>query len=137
MSGPGDPDTIRGSGEAPGSGGVQGSDSNGFDSSGRAERPGLRVCEDGTTGQRAAQIIVDNEALADEILQKLREGEGFAQLARKYLTDQTGPAGGDIGVFKQGDLLPEFEDLIQSLRPALVGQPLKTTQGYHIIKRPF
>ncbi len=86
---------------------------------------------------RAAHIVVDKVALAEVLIQKTKEGEDFSLLARVHSTDPSGRDGGDIGAFNPGDLMPEFENLVRSLRPGQVGGPLKTKQGYHIIKRIY
>ncbi len=86
---------------------------------------------------RARHIVVKSEELARSLLQKVRSGEDFSALARTHSTDPSGRAGGDIGAFKPGDLLPAFEDVVKGLQPGEVGEPLRTAVGWHVIERIY
>lgn len=83
---------------------------------------------------RASHIQVETEAEAKEILQKLKEGADFGQLARQYSKDPSKERGGDIGYFAKGQLMPEIEDACFKLEVGQVSDIIKTQFGYHIIK---
>jgi len=70
---------------------------------------------------------------AEKILNEAKKGDDFASLALKYSEDPSKDKGGDLGFFKKGDLLPEFEKKAFSLNPQEIGMA-KTSLGYHIIK---
>ncbi len=74
-------------------------------------------------------------ALAEELRQRIADGEDFAQLAREY-SDDTGSAenGGDLGWFGRGAMVPAFEEAAFALAPGEVSQPVKSDFGYHIIE---
>ncbi len=84
---------------------------------------------------RASHILVKTEAEANKILERLKKGEDFAALAKKYSID-TGTAknGGDLGYFSAGQMAPEIEQAAIKLKPGEVGGPVKTKFGYDIIK---
>jgi peptidyl-prolyl cis-trans isomerase SurA len=85
--------------------------------------------------QDADDLLV--EALrhkGDTILERLRRGEDFQQLARVYSDDASGKNGGDLGFFKRGELLPEFERATFGLQPGQVIGLVRTKIGFHIIK---
>jgi hypothetical protein len=83
-----------------------------------------------------SHILVETEEEADFILQKLRQGANFEDLARQYSIDQaSGLKGGDLGKFSRGDLRPEFEDVIFYMKIGEISKVVKTDLGYHIIKR--
>jgi peptidyl-prolyl cis-trans isomerase C len=86
---------------------------------------------------RARHIVVKSEALASSLLQRIRSGENFAALARTHSADPSAASGGDIGAFKPGDLLPEFEERVKELPPGGVGGPFQTAMGWHIIERTY
>lgn len=83
---------------------------------------------------RASHIQVDTEAEAKEILQKLKDGADFGQLARLYSKDPSKDRGGDIGYFVKGQLMPEIEEACFKLEVGQVSDIIKTQLGYHIIK---
>ncbi len=58
----------------------------------------------------------------------------FAKIAEKYSED-TGTAknGGDLGWVGRGQMVPEFEMMLNKLGPGEIGGPIRTVYGYHII----
>ncbi len=84
----------------------------------------------------ASHILVETEAEAKQILNQLRQGASFEELARKYSIDKaSGAKGGDLGRFGRGDFLPAFENAVFRLKVGEVSGIVKTSLGYHIIKR--
>jgi peptidyl-prolyl cis-trans isomerase C len=83
---------------------------------------------------RASHILIADEAQAKLILDELSKGANFEDLAKKYSIDATAARGGDIGYFREGQLVPEFEKVCMNLDIGQTGEILKTQIGYHIIK---
>ncbi len=83
---------------------------------------------------RASHILVADEALARSVADELSKGGDFAELAKKYSIDATASRGGDIGFFRGGQLVPEFEKACLALNVGQTGEILHTQFGYHIIK---
>ncbi|MBI4409153.1 MAG: peptidylprolyl isomerase [Gemmatimonadetes bacterium] len=74
-------------------------------------------------------------ALAEETLAKVRAGEDFAQLAKRYSDDPgSREKGGDLGWFRQGQMVKQFEEMAYRLRPGEVSGIVETAFGFHIIK---
>lgn len=87
------------------------------------------------TELRASHILVDTEKEAQDIHARIKKGESFAELAKKYSKDKgSADKGGDIGYFARGKMVPEFENAAANLKPGEVSEPVKTRFGYHIIK---
>jgi peptidyl-prolyl cis-trans isomerase SurA len=74
------------------------------------------------------------KAKADDILAKLRGGADFSQLARNSSDGQTAAQGGDIGQFRRGAMAKVLEDATFSLKAGQYTDPIRTKQGYVILK---
>ncbi|WP_019896463.1 SurA N-terminal domain-containing protein [Hydrogenovibrio halophilus] len=67
--------------------------------------------------------------------QQLQEGADFAELAKEHSEDPgSADAGGDLGRFQQGLMVPEFDQAVFSLDKGALSEPVKTEFGYHLIK---
>jgi peptidyl-prolyl cis-trans isomerase SurA len=71
---------------------------------------------------------------ADAIETKLQGGADFAELAKADSAGQTAAQGGDLGDFKPGQLAKVLEDDTFSLKPGQFTQPIRTKQGWVILK---
>jgi parvulin-like peptidyl-prolyl isomerase len=74
------------------------------------------------------------ESRAGEIVDRLKQGEDFGELARQYSEDPSGKFGGDLGYVELGSLLKEVEDVALSMKPGEVSEPFWSSAGLHIIK---
>jgi peptidyl-prolyl cis-trans isomerase SurA len=85
----------------------------------------------------SSEDSVKAKAKIDEILEKLKKGENFEDLARQYSDDAgSGRNGGVLPWFGTGRMVPEFEKAAFSLQTdGEVSAPIKTQYGWHIIKR--
>lgn len=83
----------------------------------------------------ARHILVDDEATAKEVLEKLNKGEDFVELAKEYSKDSANAEqGGDLGWFTVGTMVTEFNDAAYALEVNEISEPVKTDYGYHIIQ---
>jgi len=69
-----------------------------------------------------------------EVLDRIRKGEDFGEMALLYSQDPSAKDRGDLGYFKKGELLPAFEKELDRLRVGEVGGILRTEFGFHLIK---
>jgi len=70
-----------------------------------------------------------------EVQEKLNAGESFEELAKIYSKDPgSASSGGDLGSFEQGMMVPEFDEVVFTMQPGEVSEPVKTEFGYHLIK---
>jgi peptidyl-prolyl cis-trans isomerase C len=84
---------------------------------------------------RAKHILVGSEEEAKKIHERIQKGEDFSTLAKKFSKDKgTAKKGGDLGFFRQGKMVPEFEIVAFNLKVGSVSKPIKTRFGHHIIK---
>ncbi|WP_169738520.1 peptidylprolyl isomerase [Afifella pfennigii] len=83
----------------------------------------------------ARHILVTTKEEADEIIQELKDGKDFAELAKEKSTGPSGPQGGDLGYFVKGRMVPEFDQAVFDMQPGEVSEePVKTEFGWHVIK---
>lgn len=93
---------------------------------------------------RARHILVETKEAADAIIADLEGGADFIALAKEKSTGPSGPQGGDLGFFGQGQMVPPFEQAAFALEPGgITKEPVQTQFGFHVIKleekreRPF
>lgn len=84
---------------------------------------------------RASHILVDHEHEANDLLAKIKGGKTFEEMAQKFSKCPSGDQGGDLGFFKKGMMVPEFEVAAFGLQPGDTSPPVRTQFGYHLIKR--
>jgi len=82
-----------------------------------------------------AHILVKTELEAKAILQRLNQGEKFANIAKEVSLCPFGKRGGDLGTFTRGKMVKEFETCAFALQKGQVSPIVKTKFEYHIIKR--
>ena len=92
------------------------------------------VTDSMTTAEKTA---AEEEALktAKEVITKLKNGEKFEDLAKKYSKDDSNKdKGGDLGYFTNGEMEEAFEEAAKKLKVGkYTTEPVKTSYGYHII----
>lgn len=79
----------------------------------------------------------DDEALqkkAEEVMQRLRNGEEFALLAMSYSDDPSGKSGGEMGFIKKEYMGKEFLAVLSKMPVGAISAPFWTGRGLHIIQ---
>lgn len=72
---------------------------------------------------------------AEEVLQKAKSGEDFAELAKEYSDDSANASsGGNLGDFTSGEMVEEFSNAAFALDKNEISDIVETQYGYHIIK---
>ncbi len=75
------------------------------------------------------------QSLAQEVYQKIQDGEDFADLAKEYSDDKpSAEDGGELPLAERGTYVEPFEMALYSLKKDQVSEPVKTEFGYHLIK---
>lgn len=82
----------------------------------------------------ASHILVAEEDKANEIYEKVKNGNDFASLAKEFSTCPSKEKGGELGTFTRGQMVKEFEDAVFNNEVGAITEPVKTQFGYHIIK---
>jgi len=83
---------------------------------------------------RARHILVETEDEAKAIVEELKKGADFAELAKKKSKDPGASDGGDLGFFTKEQMVPEFSAAAFALEPGKISDPVKSQFGWHVIK---
>lgn len=83
---------------------------------------------------RVRQILVNDESIAKDIQEKLKQGADFGELSAEYSRAPNAKRGGEIGFVSRGEVPKMFEDQIFSLRPGEISDIISTDSSYHIFK---
>lgn len=83
---------------------------------------------------KASHILVSSINQANDLYAQINSGGSFADLAKKHSTCPSGKKGGDLGFFRRGQMVREFEDAAFGAGKGQVVGPIKTQFGYHLIK---
>lgn len=85
---------------------------------------------------RCSHILTKKQIEALNILERLKKGESFSNLAKEHSIDRaSGKKGGDLGFFTKGMMVKPFEQAAFNLNKGEISEPIKTEFGYHVIKR--
>lgn len=82
----------------------------------------------------ARHILVETEDEAKAVVEELKKGADFAELAKKKSKDPGASDGGDLGFFTKEQMVPEFSAVAFALEPGKISDPVKSQFGWHIIK---
>lgn len=104
-----------------------------------------RVGTDTTFAARASHILFSTQgksdtekaaikAKAQQVLDRARAGENFAQLAAQYGEDGTRSRGGDLNWFTRGQMVRPFENAVFNAPVGLIPTLVETDFGYHVVK---
>lgn len=74
------------------------------------------------------------EEKAALVISKLKEGESFTDLAKKYSEEPLGSTGGDLGLIRKDQLMQEFAEALALLKQDEVSRPFWTERGLHVIR---
>lgn len=101
----------------------------------KAEYDKLKAQMSGTE-YKASHILVDKEAVAKDIIAKLKKNPKlFGSLAKEYSKDPGSKGnGGELGWFDPRNMVPEFGAAVAKLaKGKFTLEPVKTQFGYHVI----
>jgi len=86
---------------------------------------------------RTNELIDDKEARARlaQLRLRIEGGDDFAELARGHSDDPGSAAkGGDLGWLNPGDVVPEFQRVMDKLKPGEISEPFKSPFGWHLLQ---
>ena len=81
-----------------------------------------------------AQVEQGRRKAAAVSVEAREPGVDFAELAKKRSEGSSSSDGGDLGFFKRGTMVPEFERVAFNLKTGEVSEPVRTQFGWHVLK---
>jgi peptidyl-prolyl cis-trans isomerase C len=82
----------------------------------------------------ARHILVETEALCQQLKAEIEAGADFAEIAARKSSCPSRQQGGNLGSFRPGEMVPEFDEAVFSGELNKVLGPVKTQFGYHLIE---
>lgn len=84
---------------------------------------------------KVAHILVAEQAMAEQLRERLTQGDDFAFLANKHSLDtESANYGGSLQWFSRGQMEASFEAAAFALEPGQTSPVIATSRGYHIIR---
>jgi peptidyl-prolyl cis-trans isomerase C len=83
---------------------------------------------------RARHILVPTQEACEKLKSQIEAGGDFASLAGEHSQCPSGKQGGDLGEFRPGQMVKEFDQVVFSAEVGKVHGPVKTDFGFHLIE---
>lgn len=99
----------------------------------KPEQVALSAIEIKTEGKKESEIP-DLKAKAQKLHDRIKDGEDFGELAKRFSDGATAQQGGYLGVYKRGELSKELEDLVFKMNRNQITDVIETKQGFLILK---
>ncbi len=80
------------------------------------------------------QEVEQTRERAEQIRAAIKQGEDFNAMVKSYSQDSTAVTGGDMGVFRQGELFSALDEAAFTLMVGEVSPVIQTPKGFHIIR---
>jgi peptidyl-prolyl cis-trans isomerase SurA len=97
------------------------------------EQVALRAIEISTDGKNEADLA-DLKKKAEGLLQRIKDGEDFATLAKRFSDGSTAQQGGYLGTYKRGELAKQLEDQVFGMKKNQLTDVIETKQGFLILQ---
>ena len=99
----------------------------------RPEQVYLREIFVSTDGKKDSEIP-ELEKKAKTLLERVKNGEDFGELAKRYSNGTTAKNGGELGVFDRGQLAKDIEDTVFKLNKGQMTDVIRTKTGFLILR---
>jgi peptidyl-prolyl cis-trans isomerase SurA len=99
----------------------------------RPEQVALREIEVSTEGKKDEELP-ELKKKADTALKRVKDGEDFGEIAKRFSDSSTAKQGGFLGVYKRGELSKELEDLVFKMKKNELTDVMDTKQGYLVLQ---
>jgi peptidyl-prolyl cis-trans isomerase SurA len=99
----------------------------------RPEQVALREIEVSTEGKKDEELP-ELKKKAETALKRVKDGEDFGEIAKRFSDSSTAKQGGFLGVYKRGELSKQLEDLVFKMKKNELTDVMDTKQGYLVLQ---
>jgi peptidyl-prolyl cis-trans isomerase SurA len=99
----------------------------------KPEQVALRAIELSTEGKNETELA-ELKKKAEDLLRRIKDGEDFSTLAKRFSDGATAQQGGYLGVYKRGELSKQLEDQVFSMKKNQLTDVIETKQGFLILQ---
>jgi peptidyl-prolyl cis-trans isomerase SurA len=99
----------------------------------RPEQVALREIEVNTQGKTDPELP-DLKKKAETALKRVKDGEDFGEIAKRFSDGSTAKQGGFLGVYKRGELSKELEEVVFKMKKNDLTDIMDTKQGYLVLQ---
>ena len=99
----------------------------------RPEQVALREIEVSTEGKKDEELP-ELKKKAQTALQRVKDGEDFGEIAKRFSDSSTAKQGGFLGVYKRGELSKELEEIVFKMKKNELTDVMDTKQGYLVLQ---
>jgi peptidyl-prolyl cis-trans isomerase SurA len=99
----------------------------------RPEQVALREIEVSTEGKKDEELP-ELKKKAETALKRVKDGEDFGEIAKRFSDSSTAKQGGFLGVYKRGELSKELEELVFKMKKNELTDVMDTKQGYLVLQ---
>jgi peptidyl-prolyl cis-trans isomerase SurA len=99
----------------------------------RPEQVALREIEVSTEGKKDEELP-ELKKKAETALKRVKDGEDFGEIAKRFSDSTTAKQGGFLGVYKRGELSKELEDMVFKMKKNELTDVMDTKQGYLVLQ---
>jgi peptidyl-prolyl cis-trans isomerase SurA len=99
----------------------------------KPEQVALRAIEISTEGKTEAELP-DLKKKAEGLLQRIKDGEDFATIAKRFSDGSTAQQGGYLGMYKRGELSKQLEDQVFGMKKNQLTDVIETKQGFLVLQ---
>jgi peptidyl-prolyl cis-trans isomerase SurA len=99
----------------------------------KPEQVALREIEVSTEGKPETDLP-DLKKKAETALKRVKDGEDFGEIAKRFSDGSTAKEGGFLGVYKRGELSKQLEDIVFKMKKNELTDVMDTKQGYLILQ---
>ena len=82
----------------------------------------------------ARHILVSSLETCEDLKSQIENGADFAEIAQKHSLCPSGRRGGELGEFRPGQMVKEFDQVVFNREIGRLHGPIQTQFGYHLIE---